>query len=335
MSTIPSIGTNVAESSISTLDGNTLYVGGSGEGNYSSIQDAIDNASRGDTIYVYSGIYYENIVVDKSINLIGEDRNLTIIDGNLNEVYVLRITTDWVNVSEFTIKNGGDGIEVFSNHNTINDNILTDNILYGISFNNIHDNIIIGNNISKNSGGIELLESRDNIIMENKITHNIGHHINFGIYLCVSDCNNISKNIISYSPLNIRLYSSHENIISNNLISNGFHRNVQTHFGNNNIICSNTIANSTYCGLQIESRGNKVFQNNFINNTEHASFTLFLRGFNYNKWDSNYWDNWIGLDYPLLSKFPKIIKGALTRSKTSFPVFAFDWHPAQQPYEIP
>jgi len=30
---------------------NILYVGGSGEGNYSSIQDAIDNASDGDTIF--------------------------------------------------------------------------------------------------------------------------------------------------------------------------------------------------------------------------------------------------------------------------------------------
>jgi len=36
----------------------TLYVGGNGVGNYSSIQDAIDSASDGDTVYVYSGIYY-------------------------------------------------------------------------------------------------------------------------------------------------------------------------------------------------------------------------------------------------------------------------------------
>jgi len=41
------------QSTIATLGGNTLYVGGSGPGNYTSIQDAIDDASDGDTVYVY------------------------------------------------------------------------------------------------------------------------------------------------------------------------------------------------------------------------------------------------------------------------------------------
>jgi len=45
------------------------------------IQDLIDNASDGDTIYIPSGIYYENIIINKAINLIGEDKDTTIIDG--------------------------------------------------------------------------------------------------------------------------------------------------------------------------------------------------------------------------------------------------------------
>ena len=43
--------------SLATSSGNWLYVGGSGPGNYSVIQDAVDNASDGDTVYVYHGIY--------------------------------------------------------------------------------------------------------------------------------------------------------------------------------------------------------------------------------------------------------------------------------------
>mgnify|MGYP001636576991 CR=1 FL=1 len=43
--------------------GNTLYVGGAGPGNYTTIQDAIDDASDGDTIVVYPGIYYEHQVL--------------------------------------------------------------------------------------------------------------------------------------------------------------------------------------------------------------------------------------------------------------------------------
>ena len=63
------------------LNGSTLYVGGSGPGNFSKIQDAIDNASDGDTVFVYSGSYYENVLINKSIRLIGENKSNTIIEG--------------------------------------------------------------------------------------------------------------------------------------------------------------------------------------------------------------------------------------------------------------
>ena len=42
----------------------TLYVGGTGAGNYTKIQDAIDNASAGDTIRVFNGVYNENIFIN-------------------------------------------------------------------------------------------------------------------------------------------------------------------------------------------------------------------------------------------------------------------------------
>src|SRR4030043_809021 len=56
--------------------GNILYVGGSGPNNYTKIQDAINDAIDGDTISVYddSSPYYENIIIEKSITLIGENR---------------------------------------------------------------------------------------------------------------------------------------------------------------------------------------------------------------------------------------------------------------------
>ena len=82
MSISSSTGFNAVEQSITPLNGKTLYVGGSGPGNYTYIQLAINDASNGDTVFVYNGMYYENVIVDKSINLIGEDRNTTVIDGN-------------------------------------------------------------------------------------------------------------------------------------------------------------------------------------------------------------------------------------------------------------
>ena len=64
-------------------NGNILYVGGSGQGNYSSIQSAINDAADGDTIYIFndSSPYFESLSVEKQILLIGENRDSTVIDG--------------------------------------------------------------------------------------------------------------------------------------------------------------------------------------------------------------------------------------------------------------
>ncbi|MBU0496441.1 MAG: hypothetical protein KKG04_00615, partial [Candidatus Thermoplasmatota archaeon] len=76
-------------------DGITLYVGGSGPGNYTKIQDAIAAAHAGDTVYVYHGTYNDHVnnygvYIDKSINLLGENKYTTIINatGNLIGVKV-------------------------------------------------------------------------------------------------------------------------------------------------------------------------------------------------------------------------------------------------------
>ena len=78
------IGSTIAQDSRKQSSrGNWLYVGGSGPGNYTSIQDAIGDAIGGDTVFVFdeSSPYYENVVVNRQISLIGEDRDTTIIDA--------------------------------------------------------------------------------------------------------------------------------------------------------------------------------------------------------------------------------------------------------------
>ncbi|KAA0011596.1 MAG: hypothetical protein FE041_04135, partial [Thermoplasmata archaeon] len=84
--------------------GDILYVGGSSPSNYTSIQSAINDANDGDTIFVYSGVYYENVVINKSITLIGENKETTIIDGS-NSGDVVNITANGVTIEGFTIRN--------------------------------------------------------------------------------------------------------------------------------------------------------------------------------------------------------------------------------------
>jgi len=108
---------SVLEAEAAGGSGTTLYVGGTGPGNYSSIQAAIDAASPGDTVFVYSGAYFENVVINKTVDLVGEDRNGTIIDaegnGTPNRNAVVQIgyyPISWVNVSGFTVRNASAGV---------------------------------------------------------------------------------------------------------------------------------------------------------------------------------------------------------------------------------
>jgi len=95
---------------------------------FDKIQDAIDNATSGDRIVVYSGTYYENIVINKKLDLFGEDRDITIIDGN-ESGNVLTISATNVNISHFTIENSGSNennaiIKINSGGSIITDNII-------------------------------------------------------------------------------------------------------------------------------------------------------------------------------------------------------------------
>jgi parallel beta-helix repeat protein len=215
------ISINLNNSIQNSSRGFILYVGGNGPGNFSRIQDAIDNASDGDTVFVYddSSPYYENLIVYKSINLIGEDKNTTIIDGDVsgNVVYIL---TDWVNITGFTIQNGGNewdegGIHINSNYNTITDNIISNNTNDGIYLNESIENIITINIISNNEGnGIELpyYTSNNTTITGNKIFNNDN-----GIFIYASNDNIIIDN--SFINNGLYIYFPYKNNVFNNTVN--------------------------------------------------------------------------------------------------------------------
>ena len=228
LSSVPSTGTtDVKQITVPTAKGDTLYVGGNGSGNYTRIQDAIDDASDGDMVFVYdnSSPYYENVVVDKSINLIGENRNTTVIDGDgIRDV--VYISADWVNISEFTIRNSGEswgyaGIAIRSNYNTITCNNIKGNNGDGIDLYDSSSNNITGNIISSNKEyGINLESSSSNNITGNIISLNK----EYGINLWSSSNNSILGNCILNNFGGLYLYRSENNIIEkNNFIGNRIH----------------------------------------------------------------------------------------------------------------
>ena len=239
-------------------NGNTLYVGGNETGNYTKIQDAIDDAVDGDTIFVYnySSPYYENIIIDKSISLIGEDRDSTIIDAN-GDSYVLRINknTDWVNISGFTIRNTsyylqpGIGIEMKSNYTNISGNNIISNQYAGIFATDYVCNNTISGNVISNNGDYDI------------------------IFRDFCNYNNIYGNNISLASSGIWIENSIGNFIENNEISNIYGNGIcliSHSNGNiilNSITMTSTSTNLTYCGIDLSScEYNNITNNDIIDN---------------------------------------------------------------------
>lgn len=106
------------------------------------------------------------------------------------------------------------------------------------------------------------------------------------------------------------LLKSDNNIIKNNNFSNNILNGITVDYQSNyNIIRDNYITSNRFVGIIIEwySRENLIKNNILINNGDDDN-GLLLQAFN-NHWESNYWDDWIGLKSPLFSFFPKIICG--------------------------
>jgi parallel beta-helix repeat protein len=355
---------NVKESSIPLSNGNILFVGGTGEGNYTKIQDAIDNASEGDTVFVYNGTYYERVKIYTSINLTGENRENTIIDAGGKKCPIW-IGANYVTISGFTTQNSG-------NTDYHDAGVHIGRFDYGT----LRDCKVIGNKIINNFDGIYALFPEDHYIEGNIIADNR----NIGVYLHGSGSDGrveiINNSIINNSKNGIYIQDPDYNIIAGNtIINNGrcgaqiatygntiFKNTIKNHTKGiviqaGNIIELNSIEENTY-GIYIGHGRNKIIKNNFIGNENHAFFEfIFPLGLFSNRWTGNHWEGHkLG---------PKIIKGntliflfvfdililliyfrfyydvphwlmiLLNFIKPrSIPILNVDWHPASEPYII-
>ena len=195
---------------------------------FSSIQDAIDWSSSGDTVRVQSGTYVENVRIGKKISLVGIDsgNGIPIIEpGGKGDA--IQILADGCTVDGFTIQNTemSSGIRIES------------------------DNNIVRNNILRNNGqGISLVSAQKNTISSNEITQNN----KYGISLESSSDNRIEQNTVQKNTVGITLDGTS---LANLIIRNNFLNNQNVISQSPTSVWSSPLAYSyTYLGQKVESR---------------------------------------------------------------------------------
>jgi parallel beta-helix repeat protein len=295
--------------------------------NFSSIQAAIDDndTEDGHTITVYSGVYYENVVVNKSVTLIGIGH--PVVDA-CGEGSAITLSADGITLVGFTATNsesswGCAGIKVISSSNIITGNNVSSNNHDGIRLDYSSNNIITGNNVSNNyNDGIRLYDSSDNIITGNNVNNNwygicldyssdsiiTGNNVSSnnydGIYLSDSRNNNITGNTFVNDGLNVE--NSYQNIVEENIV-NGKPLVYLEDASNykvadagqvilvncNNITVKNLDLSNTSVGIVLWKTENCLIPNNTVSNNNHEGIYLSNSHDNIitgNNASSNYYD---------------------------------------------
>lgn len=147
-----------------------IEVDQNGEGHHDSIQNAIDNSSSGDIIFIHNGTYNESFKVTFPLSVIGEDRDSVFIRP-CNGSYAILIESDFVYLSNFSLKTEytvssyeKTGVTIKNNFSSIID-VEIENFDYGIIIYRCNNNTISNVTISDAITGIKIeLLCHDNII---------------------------------------------------------------------------------------------------------------------------------------------------------------------------
>ena len=233
---------------------NTYIVDINNNGNFTSIQAAVDNASDRDTIYVWAGTYYENIIINKSLTIIGNNSLNTTINGG-EKGDVVNITANWVNITGFNINNSGKEWE--PNYDS------------GIELNEVNSVHIYELNCSNNYNGITLINSNDIIIEDCKFNKNL-----YGNLFYNSSNVSVKNNTFNY-------------LIFRNCLQNTFFNNNLSSISIVNsklikIINNTCIRDPYFGGIWIRTSKSLIIENNKM-----ISRGLYLLGDKIEEWNTH------------------------------------------------
>ena len=246
-------------------EGKTITVDDDGGANYEKIQDAINASEEGDTVIVETGIYNENVIVNKSISIKGNG-NDTEINGNKNSA-TISIISDNVEIETLLITNGNSifvsGIIINANYTVIRNNSITCPGSYGITISDSHSSLIEGNYFSGNYIGSYFINVNNISLLSNHFIENENRGMSF------SNVSNsqFQDNNFSNNTYGIYAAKSNGNVIEKNFF---YSQGIGIYFeriNNNNTICENIFRNCRF-GITVSDHSihNKLRSNIMINN---------------------------------------------------------------------
>lgn len=198
-----------------------------------TIQEGINNASVHDIIYVWNGIYNGNIIINKSIDLVGNSSVSTSINGVGSPIDTVKILSSWVNISGFNVTRGRKGIATPES---------------GL---NVNHTIIVGCNVNNNSrAGIEMWHATYTTVDNCVISDNGGTGLFFNMYSnygMVSNCT-VERN----NEYGIVLRRSPSSVVTNNYCSHNSYSGIEV---DNNIDVTNNVVLYHDVGNPFDSSG--------------------------------------------------------------------------------
>jgi parallel beta-helix repeat protein len=241
-----------------------------------TVQEAVNVANQGSTIDVEHGIY-DAVIINKSLTIIGESVDNTIIDGKGTGTVIL-ITADNTYIRGFKIQNGSIGVDISdSKGSVVISNVITDNDR-GVFLSNCTENTVTGNTMRDNSYGIALDVSNRNVITRNTASKN-----DYGIDVRYSGnntitCNNLASNAID----GLLLYQCQQNVLTRNIVKSNGRNGIYLQHSSDNVFSRNNFINNT----------NQVYQYDSSNTWFSWNGTEGSKGYQ----KGNYWSDYVGAD---------------------------------------
>lgn len=285
------------------------------------LQQAIDNASAGDTLLLLAGIHSGPVTIKQTLTISGSEGAVIQGDG---EGRVVTIAAPDVTVSNLDIRGSGDSLAtedsgVFitkeGDRALIKNNTLTGNLigiyLKGPENAQIIDNTIIGSenpHVNDRGNGVQLWNTPGSVVAGNNIT--LGRD---GIFVNASQNNTFRNNIMHNLRFAIHYMYTHDSTVEGNQ-SRGNHVAYALMYSNKLEVHANSSDGDRDRGLFLNFTNDSVFSNNQINGAEKC---FFIYNANHNRIDNNLFANCdIGIHFTAGSEGNAVYDNAFVDNRT-------------------